>query len=167
MDKKKAVKRFLKIILVIFILFILINIVWFSWRAIKYNNYSKGMNKNLFYSAFVPKYLEDDKEGFSYSVKYPDYLSFTGNLSISMPIRSNNNYTDSLIIWPNLRNYEYGLILYDENNNEYMIEINENKEPKDSEYKEIINIHKENIDILFDKANEFWNLKLDKKSEDV
>ena len=150
-------KRFLKIILVILILFILINIIWFCWRAIKYNSYSKGMDKNTSYSIFVPKYLKNDKEGFSYSVKYPDYLSFTGNLAISMP--SEDYFSDSLIIWPNLKGYEYGLILYDEENNEYMIDVDENKNPKDSEYKEIANDHKDNIDILFEKANEFWNLK--------
>ena len=159
MDKKKVVKVVLKIILFILILFILLNIVWFSWRAIKYNKYSKGMEKNLFYSFFVPKYLEDDEEGFSYSVKYPDYLSLTGNMSISMPSVNGNSYTDSLIIWPSLNDYEYGLILYDENNNEYMIELDENKKPKASEYEEIVDIHKENIDTLFDKANEFWNIK--------
>ena len=150
-------KRFLKIILVILIIFILINIIWFCWRAIKYNSYSKGMDKNTSYSIFVPKYLKNDKEGFSYSVKYPDYLSFTGNLAISMP--SEDYFSDSLIIWPNFKGYEYGLILYDEENNEYMIDVDENKSPKDSEYKEIANDHKDNIDILFEKANEFWNLK--------
>ena len=118
------------------------------------------MNKNKTYTIFVPKYLKNDKEGFSYSIKYPDYLSFTGNLAISMPSEDYDFYTDSLIIWPNFfKDYEYGVILYDENNNEYMIEVNENKEPKEPEYQEIIDIHKENIDILFDKANEFWNLK--------
>lgn len=153
-------KKFLKIILIILVLFILINIAWFSWRFIKYHNYSKGMNKNKTYTIFVPKYLKNDKEGFSYSIKYPDYLSFTGNLAISMPSEDYDFYTDSLIIWPNFfKDYEYGVILYDENNNEYMIEVNENKEPKEPEYQEIIDIHKENIDILFDKANEFWNLK--------
>ena len=152
-------KKFLKIILVILIVFILLNIVWFSWRAIKYNNYSKGMDKNTAYSIFVPKYLKNDEEGFSYSVKYPDYLSFTGNLAISMPSEDYDYFSDSLIIWPNLRGYEYGLILYDEENNEYMIEVDESKKPKDSEYKEILNDHKDNIDILFEKANKFWNLK--------
>ena len=152
-------KKFLKIILVIVILFVLINIVWFSWRAIKYNKYSKGMNKNKTYTIFVPKYLKNDKEGFSYSVKYPDYLSFTGNLAISMPSEDYDYYSDSLIIWPTLNGYEYGVILYDEKNNEYMIEIDENKKPKDVEYKEVINDHKDNIDVLFDKASEFWNLK--------
>ena len=153
-------KKFLKIILVILIVFILLNIVWFSWRAIKYNNYSKGMDKNKSYSFSVPKYLKNDKEGFSYSVKYPDYLSFTGNLAISMPSEDDDYFSDALIIWPNLlKGYEYGLILYDEENNEYMIEIDENKNPKDSEYKEIVNDHKDNIDILFEKANKFWNLK--------
>ena len=40
-----------------------------------------------------------------------------------------------------------------------MIEVDESKKPKDSEYKEILNDHKDNIDILFEKANKFWNLK--------
>ncbi len=153
-------KKFLKTILVILILFILMNIVWFSWRVIKYNNYSKGMDKNTSYSIFVPKYLKTDNEGFSYSVKYPDYLSFTGNLAISMPSEDYDYFSDSLIIWPTLlKGYEYGLILYDEENNEYMIEIDENQNPKESENEEIINEHKDNIKILFNKANEVWNLK--------
>ena len=118
------------------------------------------MDKNKSYSFFVPKYLKNDKEGFSYSVKYPDYLSFTGNLAISMPSEDDDYFSDALIIWPNLlKGYEYGLILYDEENNEYMIEIDENKNPKDSEYKEIVNDHKDNIDILFEKADEVWKLK--------
>ena len=150
-------KKFLKIILLIVIVFIAINIVWFSWRGIKYQKYVKGMDKTEFYTIFIPRYIKQDKDGFTYSVKFPDYLSITGNLSVGVPSENDNFYTDALIIWPNLKGYEYGLILY-EKEDEYLIELNNNREPIDNKYKDIMKKHQENIDVLFKKANERWNL---------
>lgn len=147
------------IMLIILLSFILINIIWFSYSRIKYSNYIKGMDKNTFYTFIVPKYYKNDIDNFTYSVKYPDYLSLTGNLALSIPSKGNDYYQNSIIIWPKINGkYDYGVIIYD-NENQYMIETDENGRALDSKYDNIISNHKENINILFKKAQENWNLK--------
>ena len=129
------------------------------WRNIKYKKYINGMKKDVRYTFIVPRYLKDDNDGFSYSVKYPDYLSFVGNIALSIPSNDDSINVDSIIIWPTISGkYEYGVILY-ENENQYMVYIDEAGNALDKADDELIKAHKSNIDALLKKANENWILK--------
>ncbi len=156
-SQKSIVKKVIKIVCILLVIFCLLNILWYCWRANKYGVYSEGMSETEFSSFVVPKYL-DSSDGYNYSVKYPDYLSFTGNLALSVPSEDDNPFTDSLIIWPNVDgSYEYGIILY-EGEDEWQIYVDENGQALDPQYDEVIENHQENVDLLFEKANERWDL---------
>lgn len=86
------------------------------------------------------RYAAKDCDGFDYSVKWPDYLSFTGNFAVGFPGTSEDPFTDGLIIWPKIfGGYEYGVILKDPNDpsNGYMFYITPDGQAIDAEYQEI------------------------------
>ncbi|MCD7856377.1 MAG: hypothetical protein LUG55_00945 [Clostridiales bacterium] len=146
-----------KIVCILAALFLLLNILWFTWRSRKYGAFTEGMTETEFSSFWVPRYV-DSYDGYNYSVKYPNYLSLTGNLALSMPSDENAMYTDALIIWPNANgSYEYGVLLYDDEN-EWNIYVDEYGQALDSQYDEVVEHHQENISLLFAKANERWGL---------
>lgn len=117
------------------------------------------MNKSIMSTFITPRYESIDEEEFTYGVKYPDYLSNIGNLSVASPPIDDNPYNDGLIIWLNGKlEYEYGVILYD-NENQYMIYIDEDGKELAEEDHDIVEKHKENIKILLNKAEAFWQLK--------
>ena len=64
---------------------LLLNLLWFGWRHIAYSRYDGGMTRTEMSSALFPSYAAKDEDGFDYSVKYPDYLSVTGNLAVGFP----------------------------------------------------------------------------------
>lgn len=143
------------------VLFFVVNIAWFTWRYSKYSGYTEKLQKNEMTSMFlVPRYTGTDEEGFSYAVKYPDYLSLTGNLSVTMPAEGDNPYTDGLIIWPTIDGtYEYGLILY-EGGNSYQIETDRDGNARNQEEQGIVENHAENVRILLEKARGIWENEL-------
>ncbi len=156
MKKRKIV---LIILFILIVVFALINILWYVSKENKYGKYSKGMNKSIMSTFITPKYESVDEEGFTYGVKYPDYLSNVGNLSVAFPPIDDNLINDGLIIWLNGKSeYEYGVILYD-NENQYMVYIDENGKELNEEDHGIVEKHKENITLLLNKANVFWKLK--------
>lgn len=156
---KTGNRKVLKVITLVLSVFILFNIFWYAWRDMKYGSYINEMEENELSSWIVPRYKHVDDEGYDYSVKYPDYLSFTGNMSVGLPSLDNNPFTDFLVIWPKvLGGYEYGASLTVDGVN-YQIMINEDGNAVDSQYSEIAAISKETIDLLLQKANEKWDLK--------
>lgn len=83
----------------------------------------------------------------------------TGNFSIGMPVIGDNFFTDTLIIWPKVfGGYEYGVILYDEGY-EYLIFVDEYGNSLVPELKDVVEKHRDNVNLLFKKANEWFNLK--------
>ena len=78
-------KKILKIILAAVIVFAAYNVVWFAWSHVKYGKLSDGMKKEDFGSFVTPRYVYTDTDGYDYLVKYPDYLTFTGNISVGCP----------------------------------------------------------------------------------
>ena len=140
-----------KILIFIIFIFVTLNISWFSITSIKYKRFTDVVPKNEHgvYALY--------KDGYSYSVKKPDYLHYTGNLSIV-----NNESGYNLILWPLLSGkYEYGLIIVD-NEMGYEIYVDENMKPIDKDdlfYAQLIEENKAAIEEIFSKANEMWNLK--------
>ena len=156
---KTGNRKVLKVITMVLSVFILFNIFWYAWRDMKYASYINEMEENDIQSWIVPRYMHVDAEGYDFTVKYPDYLSFTGNLAVGLPSLDNNPFTDFLVIWPKvLGGYEYGASLTVDGVN-YQIMINEDGSAVDSQYSEIAAISKETIDLLLHKANEKWDLK--------
>lgn len=156
---KTGNRKVLKVITLVLSVFVLFNIFWYAWRDMKYDSYINEMEENELSSWIVPRYKHVDEEGYDYSVKYPDYLSFTGNMSVGLPSLDNNPFTDFLVIWPKVfGGYEYGASLTVDGVN-YQIMINEDGSAVDSQYNEIAAMSKETIDLLLHKANEKWDLK--------
>ena len=141
-----------RIFLFIIVVFVIFNLSWFIITTIKYNKFVKVVPKNE-----DGLYLMFKEDGYSYGVKKPDYLQYTGNLSVS-----NMEKGDVLIIWPLLSGgYEYGFILREEDRG-YEIYVDENMEPLDKDDVNTIKVfeeHKEKVEELFYKANEVWNLE--------
>ena len=151
-------KKVIKIILCILLLFVMINACWYVWRMVKYDPFTKGMEKSEIPEFLVPRYYSMDADGYDYSVKYPDYLSFTGNLCVGLPTTDENVFTDFLIIWPKLFDrYEYGVSLNAEGET-YQIYINSDGSPVDPRYSEIVNEYKDTIDDLLSRAKEMWDI---------
>ncbi len=158
--KKHHMKKTeLKIILAVAIVFVAFNIVWFAWSHIKYGKLSSGMEENVFSTFVTPRYFYTDADGNDYLVKYPDYLTFTGNMSVGMPTTDENYNTDSLIIWPTLSGkYEFGVILYEEEGKGYRVYIDPNGNALSKEYEDVVSRHTENIKKLLMKADNKWGI---------
>ncbi len=156
---KAGRKTVLRIALCLLALFILINAVWFIWRTVKYGAYCKGLEKNEFATWIVPRYKHTDADGFDYNVKYPEYLSFTGNLGVGSPGEGDNLFTDGLIIWPKVSGgYEYGVMIMEEDQG-FQIYIHADGSavyPKDSE---VVARNQERISALLRRAEEMWDLE--------
>lgn len=156
--KKSRKRKIIIALLAVLALVVLVHVGWYGWRLVKYGAYSKGMDKNPYATWMVPRYMHTDRDGFDYGVKYPDYISFTGNMSVGLPTTPDNYFTDCLIIWPKFfGGYEYGVILYTEEE-EFQIYVNADGSAVDKKDSEIAERHKETIDTLFRKANEMWDL---------
>jgi hypothetical protein len=142
------------------LLFCLVNIFWFVFRDVKYSRYSENMNESVFSTSLVPEYIANDEDGFSYGVNYPEYLQFTGNLFVAFPSTDEENpYTDSLIIWPLLKDgYEYGVILYTDDT-QYQIYIDKNGNAINEEDENIVLEYSQSILTLLEKANTMWEIE--------
>ncbi len=139
-------------------LFVLFNICWFVWRAEKYGAYSEGMETNYFSTRIIPRYKYTDADGYDYGVKYPDYLSLTGNLSVGMPTTEEDVFTDFLVIWPKFSGgYEYGVSV-EADGVEHQICINSDGSAVHEEDRGIAHRCQENIDALLLRARGMWDL---------
>jgi len=151
-------KKILKIILAIVILFVAYNTIWFAWSHIKYGKLSSGMNEGDYSSFVTPRYIYSDDEKYDYLVKYPDYLAFTGNMSVGSPATEENPFTDALIIWPKvIGGYNFGVLLY-ENDMEYAIYIDSEGNALSKEDEDIVSKHSVIIRNLLMKADEKWDI---------
>ena len=151
-------KKVFKIILAAAIMFAAYNVVWFAWSHSKYGKLSSGMEENEFSNFVTPRYIFTDADQYDYLVKYPDYLTFTGNLSVGMPAADENPFTDALIIWPALSgSYEFGVILYEEGNG-YQVYIDADGNALSKEYEEVVSRHSDNIKNLLMMADNRWGI---------
>lgn len=140
---------------------LLLNLLWFGWRHIAYSRYDGGMTRTEMSSALFPSYAAKDEDGFDYSVKYPDYLSVTGNLAVGFSGTEENPFTDGLIIWPKLfGGYEYGVMLNSKetDSNGYMFYIDEQGNAIDEEYRPVAERYSDVIAELLSRAGNRWTL---------
>ena len=154
-------KKILKIILAVIIVFAAFNIIWFTWSHIKYGKFSSGMEEGDFSTFITRRYIYSDADHYDYLVKYPDYLSFTGNLCVGMPSVAEEFFTDALIIWPMAGGgYELGVLLYDlENGSEYSVYIDSEGNALSKEDEDVVSQHRDNIQNLLLMADKRWHIK--------
>ena len=151
-------KKILKIVLALVIIFVACNIIWFAWSHIKYGKFSSGMQEGDFSNFITPRYIYTDADRYDYLVKYPDYLSFTGNLCVGMPTTEETFFTDALIIWPKVSGgYQFGALLYDENV-EYSIYIDSEGNALSKEDEDIVSRHRDTIRNLLIIADKKWDI---------
>ncbi len=151
-------KKVLKIILAVVIVFAVYNLVWFAWSHIKYGKLSSGMVENEFSSFLTPRYVYTDANQYDYLVKYPDYLTITGNMSVGMPATDENLFTDALIIWPTLSGkYKFGVILYEEGRG-YQVYIDADGKALSEEHADVASRHSDNIKKLLMMADNKWGI---------
>lgn len=131
------------------------NVIWYHIVHDKYDTYIKGMELNHLgeiRDIIEPSYYFGDGVC-QYSVKYPAYLRYTGNLAIS-----NKEDTYSMIIWPSFfDNTEYGVMLSD-GDDAYSIMVNKKMKAIDENAAPIVEKNKKNVQWLLEKANERWDL---------
>ena len=83
MIKNKRRTALLRIIGIILSVWLLLTLIWFAWSRIFFSGYCNEMKPNEFSNIITPRYYKND-EKYTYFVKYPDYLSTTGNLAVSV-----------------------------------------------------------------------------------
>lgn len=162
MEEKRKLKlpkhsKLFKLLVAIIPFLIILNIAWFSWRQSHYSRFTDDFNETPFSTIWVPRYSKSDPDGFDYSVKYPDWLTFTGNLAVGFTGTEENPVTAALIIWPKLSGgYEYGVIISSNEENSYRFYVDANGNPLDREYQEISEKYKSTITAMLSKAKGIW-----------
>ena len=158
---RKGKKKIMLALCAILSLFVLFNFVWFGWNHIKYRSYIEGMTEIETSSVMSPAYASVDADGFDYNVKFPDYLSFAGNLAVGFPAEESDQITDGLIIWPKMfGGYEYGAMLQslEKGTDGYMFYIDAHGNAIDAEYQAVAERYSEVISELLSRAKSHWDL---------
>ena len=164
-------KKLLKIAGLAICIALLLSCAWFGWQHVKYSRYTDGMEllvledyseyvPDVFYR-LVPRYVYKDAEGFDFSVKYPGLMSLTGNLAVGMPGTEEDPFTDGLIIWPELTGgYTFGVLLNNRDGGDgWQIYVDENGDAVDPEMQGVVDEYRETVDLLMEKAFDFWAIK--------
>jgi len=150
---KMKPRKWTIVLVAILVLFGLYNLIWYAVVWGKYEKFVEGM-RELYYHR---TYVIDELDGYTYNVKIPNYLSFTGNLGIQRTQDANC----ALIVWPKIfKETEYGVILKDESGRNYAIKLTFDAEPAEStsnEGKRLVAKYSAEIDELFDRASRQWD----------
>lgn len=170
MEKIKSKKKIIKIAaIVIGGLFLIWSLVWYFTSYcyyMQYDNALKRLNDYEKIDAFRASAHDDD--GYNYSVKYPSFLSWTGNIAISEPMTEDYQLDSGLIVWfSKFEETEYGVILCEQDltdvNNvfEYQLYITSDGSyipygiSEDERNEEILNAHSSETRTLLDKLDSY------------
>jgi hypothetical protein len=135
------------------LLFIMWNLLWYLTVSTTYNQLTENISKDQHGDFFL------EKDGYSYYVEKPIYLSWAGNLTIT-----NLESDNSIIIWPSFfdDNYEYGVLVHIGDTGETSVGITVDEELKpienDPDSEKIISDNKSELELLMSEAKSFWNL---------
>lgn len=100
-------------------------------------------------------YVYADFDQYLYNAKYADYLSPAGNLAVAAPSEN-----VAIIIWPHLfTGYTLGIQITTDSTAD--IVLNDSLEPVDPEFSDLITAHRDQIDVLLDKAEQWWEIDID------
>jgi hypothetical protein len=149
-------KKIFIIVGIIVGVFLIYNAFWFGWRNIKYSQYIESMEQNPHSNFIVPRYAYTAEDGFTYFVKFPDYLSFTGNLSLGPPM--DENLGSALLIWPQFNGeYSFGISISEEGGG-YQFYIDSQGNAIDSQFDEVLERNRYDVDGLLNRAKSRWNI---------
>ena len=145
-------KKTLYIVIIIAVCFLVYNLVWYLIVENKYDVYIAGMERSTETVIRVSgKHFSAPADNVDYTVKYPNYLEYVGNLAVVK-----RDTREALIIWPGIAGKdEYGLILEHENEI-HQIMVDKDMAPIDSQDAAIIANTEDTIRILVDAANDKW-----------
>ncbi|PXV95384.1 hypothetical protein C8E03_10112 [Lachnotalea glycerini] len=158
MNKKKII---IIVLSSLFIIFMIRNLIWY----LNFNKYENYISNE--YELYVKSYGKT-LNGYSYTIKQPEFYSFTGNFAI------NNNADISIIIWPELfmkGDMRIGMELVDAENNHgyrfyvdkelnYMVDKKNNfTEEEITQIQNLLDKKKEEIGKMYRLAKKEWDLK--------
>lgn len=148
-------KKIIKTICLIAVsIWLVLTLSWFAWSRISFSEYCKGMQQNEFSTMITPRYYKNDEQ-YTYFVKYPDYLSITGNLAVS--VRNDEAGVQAFLIWPVLfGEQKYGIMIADETGS-YQIYTDKEGNPIDIGYREITDEYSSEIANIIEAANDVWS----------
>ncbi len=150
---RKILKNISEILLALILIWILLSLVWFAWSRKTYSKYTDGMVRNELSNFIVPRYYTED-EDYTYFVKYPFYMSLTGNLAVTS--KNEESGVVALLIWPKLNgDKEYGLII-NEGSVQYQIYNDSSGKAVDKEYEDIVEKHNEEVVKIIKAAEAVW-----------
>ena len=147
-------KRYLKrITAVLLALFAAYNLFWVAVVGSVYRDFLPGTREVY----PLRTYAIDDLDGYTFNVKIPDYLSFTGNLGV----QPKEGGQCALIIWPGIfRETRYGAFLPVSEGSFYGVYLTEDREalPDAPErIRRLVEENREDIDELFTRADALWD----------
>jgi len=137
---------------------------WFHTTTSRFSPYvDSRMEETWLSTRWRPDFIHITLDGFNYSVTFPTFPSFQGNLGIAYPSRevTPGNYIAShgLIIWPKSDgNFEFGVILVDEEGLPSYVYIDSEGSPWDSEHQEIIDQYAHVVADLLHRAHLMWGI---------
>lgn len=184
-ERKQIVKKIGVVFGIIIAFFLIINLFWFLGIKIRYMNLTKKIDKVVQTQEEREEGIKNNsyekiEDGYRYLVKGTGYLGNSGFACVCKEeglvfetdkngnIKSDNGTNISLFIWPKMfASYTYGIDV--ENVDEwYQIEVDkyghyivdEDVDPENQEkLKEVLDKNREEIDKLFDLADNMWNIK--------
>ena len=154
-QRKKSHKIAVIALAALFFIYLGCNLIW-GLRVYKtYSQFVPGMEE----VHFLRTYAIQDEDGYTYNVKVPSYLSYTGNLGVQPPIGGDC----ALIIWPGITSETtYGLFLIDQNGDTHAIKLDKDRRLAEDESEYVIEVYEYNIDKvndLFARADQMWSIE--------
>ena len=150
---KRSAKRAISILSIFLLLFASYNLFWMAVVGTVYRDFLPGTKE----VHPLRTYAIDDLDGYTFNVKIPDYLSFTGNLGV----QPKEGGQCALIIWPGIfRKTRYGVFLPVGGGGFYGVYVTENGEPlpdAPDRIRHLVEENREAIDELFVRADALWD----------
>lgn len=142
------------LVLVIFILYAFYNLVWIANAYYVYYPFTEKVSKHE--SGIYVYY--DSKTNYTYNVKFPNYLSFTGNIGVV------DDKGSGLIVWPGFfgKNYKYGFRISD-GKKVYSMYVDDdmNLIDADDNLKTIFESNNDKMKKLWEEAHNLWKEELE------
>lgn len=149
---KPSAKWAVGILSVLLLLFAVYNLFWVAVVGSVYRDFLPG-TKEVYP---LRTYAIDDLDGYTFNVKLPDYLSFTGNLGV----QPKEGGQCALIIWPGIfRETRYGVFLPvgDGFYGVYVTGEGEALPDAPDRVRSLVEANREAIDELFARADALWD----------
>ncbi|MDR0489411.1 MAG: hypothetical protein LBG99_08495 [Propionibacteriaceae bacterium] len=152
MKKQRKVPALLILLGIVLLGFGVYNCIWYNVVQHKYDPYTVDMRE-----LYPGTHVLDGDNGYNYNVKFPDYLSYTGNLGVQT-----YNGVFALIIWPGIgKETTYGVRLPAEEGTEVwgiMLDYQHRALTSDPAELALVDQYQAQIDDLFKMASTQWDI---------